>query len=56
MAKPRRAIVKKKEMRTKEISTMIAEGGLGAERYYDIKKRTSSSKNRKLSKNNKKNG
>jgi len=29
----------KKEMRTKEISTMISEGGLGADRYYKIKKK-----------------
>lgn len=26
------------EMRTKEISKMIGEGGLGAEKYYEIKK------------------
>lgn len=35
-------IDKKKEMRTKEISKMIGEGGLGADKYYDIKKSTSS--------------
>jgi len=35
-------IDKKKEMRTKEISRMIGEGGLGAEKYYDIKKSSSS--------------
>ncbi|SDY08906.1 MULTISPECIES: hypothetical protein [Salimicrobium] len=28
---------KKKQTRTKEISTMINEGGLGADRYYNIK-------------------
>lgn len=36
-------IDKKKEMRTKEISKMIGEGGLGADKYYDIKKSASSS-------------
>ncbi|MBY0222154.1 hypothetical protein ABZ756_06510 [Mammaliicoccus sciuri] len=34
-------IDKDKEMRTKEISKMISEGGLGAEKYYDIKKKSS---------------
>lgn len=29
---------RKKEMRTKEISKMISEGGLGADKYYDIEK------------------
>ncbi|MBM7695693.1 hypothetical protein [Salimicrobium jeotgali] len=28
---------KKKQTRTKEISMMISEGGLGADRYYNIK-------------------
>lgn len=31
-------IVKKDEMRTKEISKMISEGGLGSENYYNIEK------------------
>jgi len=31
------------EMRTKSISKMIDEGGLGAEEYYEIKKPTPSS-------------
>lgn len=35
-------IDRKKEMRTKEISKMIDEGGLGADRYYKIKKKESS--------------
>jgi len=30
---------RKNEMRTKDISKMISEGGLGAEQYYKIKKR-----------------
>ncbi|AXH99101.1 hypothetical protein DV702_04740 [Sporosarcina sp. PTS2304] len=34
----RKEIVKRNEMRTKEISKMISEGGLGSEKYYDIKK------------------
>lgn len=29
---------RKKETRTKEISKMISEGGLGADRYYKIEK------------------
>lgn len=33
-------IDKTKEPRTKEISKMIGEGGLGADKYYDIKKET----------------
>lgn len=37
-------IDKKKETRTKEISKMINEGGLGERTYYDIKK-TSPSNN-----------
>lgn len=32
-------IIKKNEMRTKEISKMIGEGGIGADKYYDIKKK-----------------
>lgn len=35
-----------KEMRTKDISKMIGEGGLGADKYYDIKK--TSSQNEKV--------
>lgn len=31
-----------KEMRTKDISKMIGEGGLGADGYYEIKKESSS--------------
>ena len=34
----RKEIVKTNEMRTKEISKMIGEGGIGADKYYDIKK------------------
>lgn len=34
-------IDKKKEMRTKEVSKMISEGGLGAYTYYDFTKRSS---------------
>lgn len=34
----RKEIKLKSEMRTKEISKMIGEGGLGAEEYYEIKK------------------
>ncbi len=33
-------IDKKKEMRTKEISKMIGEGGLGAYKYYDYPKKS----------------
>lgn len=32
---------RKKEMRTKEISKMISEGGLGADIYYKIEKNNS---------------
>ncbi|PID20224.1 hypothetical protein CSV61_15820 [Sporosarcina sp. P3] len=32
-------IIKKNEMRTKEISKMIGEGGIGADKYYDIRKK-----------------
>jgi len=32
-------ITKEKEMRTKEISKMISEGGLGSEKYYEIEKK-----------------
>lgn len=35
-------IDKDKEMRTKDISKMIGEGGLGADKYYDIKKTSTS--------------
>lgn len=44
-------IEKKREMRTKDISKMIAEGGLGAEKYYDIKKGTAAEKNTETPKN-----
>ncbi|MHA6260101.1 hypothetical protein ACXYMX_09315 [Sporosarcina sp. CAU 1771] len=37
----RKEIVKKREMRTKEISNMIDEGGVGADKYYDIEKKPS---------------
>lgn len=36
--KNRLKIEKKKEMRTREISRMIDEGGLGADNYYNIVK------------------
>lgn len=46
MAEDKRKEVKlKHEMRTKDISKMIDEGGLGAEKYYDIKKPTPSAQN-----------
>ncbi len=32
--------VRRRETRTKEISNMISEGGLGAEKYYSIRKKT----------------
>lgn len=32
-------IDRKNEMRTGEIAKMIGEGGIGADKYYDIKKR-----------------
>lgn len=38
-------IDRKKETRTKEISKMISEGGLGARNYYDIQKNSSSPDN-----------
>ncbi|PIC98844.1 MULTISPECIES: hypothetical protein [unclassified Sporosarcina] len=34
----RKRIVKEHEMRTKGISRMIDEGGVGADKYYDIEK------------------
>lgn len=34
-------IERKKEMRTKGISKMISEGGLGADNYYNIIKKSS---------------
>ncbi|PID15313.1 hypothetical protein CSV63_09115 [Sporosarcina sp. P34] len=37
----RQEIIRKNEMRSKEISKMIGEGGIGAEKYYDIRKKTS---------------
>lgn len=37
--RPKIKITKEKEMRTKEISKMISEGGLGAEKYYEIEKK-----------------
>lgn len=33
-------IDKRKEMRTKEISKMISEGGLGSDNYYEIIKKS----------------
>ncbi|MGM8365644.1 hypothetical protein ACLIBG_09190 [Virgibacillus sp. W0181] len=36
--KERLKIKKKNEMRTKDISRMIDEGGLGADKYYEITK------------------
>lgn len=48
-------IEKKKEMRTKEISKMISEGGLGADNYYEIKKDSSSSKKESETSKNDKN-
>jgi len=36
--KERLKVERKNEMRTKDISKMISEGGLGAEQYYKIKK------------------
>lgn len=39
MSKKDRIVVnKEKETRTKEISKMISEGGLGSDKYYEIKK------------------
>lgn len=47
MEKDNRKEVKlKTEMRTKEISKMIGEGGLGAEKYYDINKPSPSSQSK----------
>lgn len=37
-------IDRKKEMRTKETSKMISEGGLGAREYYDIEKKSNPNK------------
>lgn len=37
-------IDKTKETRTKEISKMIGEGGLGADNYYNIKKESAHKK------------
>ncbi|MEI3614175.1 hypothetical protein [Pseudogracilibacillus sp. SO30301A] len=37
-------IDREKEMRTKETSKMISEGGLGSRTYYDIKKTSSTEK------------
>ena len=34
----RRKVEKKNESRTKGISKMIGEGGIGAEKYYDVEK------------------
>lgn len=39
--KERRKIKKRNEMRTEDISRMIDEGGLGADKYYDIVKNKS---------------
>lgn len=41
-------IDKKKEMRTKEISKMIDEGGLGADNYYKIVKDSTSNQTKNL--------
>lgn len=39
MAEDKRIKVEKKnETRTKDISKMIGEGGIGAEKYYDVEK------------------
>lgn len=38
---------RKEEMRTKEISRMISEGGLGADMYYHIKKNQEKDKEEK---------
>lgn len=48
--RPKIKIDKKKETRTKEISKMINEGGLGADKYYNIKKKPAPEK--EVSKNN----
>ena len=42
--KKRLEIKKKNEMRTKDISEMIDEGGLGADKYYDIVKKSPADK------------
>lgn len=34
----RKKVEKKNETRTKDISKMIGEGGIGAEKYYEVKK------------------
>lgn len=45
MTEDKRVKVKvESEMRTEEISDMIDEGGLGAEKYYKIKKASTTSK------------
>lgn len=55
MTEPERIRVKKKhEMRTKDISKMIDEGGLGADKYYDIEKKIEAEKKKKQDKENKK--
>lgn len=41
------SIDKDKEMRTKDISKMIGEGGLGADKYYEIKKESKDKKEEK---------
>jgi len=49
-------IDKNKETRTKEISKMIDEGGLGADEYYNVVKKASSEKeNQSRDKNTTKN-
>lgn len=49
-------IDKDKETRTKEISKMIDEGGLGADEYYNVVKKASSQKeNQSRDKNTTKN-
>lgn len=44
--RPKIKVDPKKEQRTKEISKMIDEGGLGADRYYKIKKKESSNEDK----------
>jgi len=46
-------IDKKKEMRTKDISRMIGEGGLGADKYYDIEKSSSNEEEKSIEKEDK---
>jgi len=48
-------IDRKKEMRTKAISKMISEGGLGADNYYNIIKDPSIEEETNVKENSKKN-